>query len=330
MRVVTRAFLLTVAILAGAELSLRIFNADYLAGRTEYGYSPRAGIVEKDGVVRLKSGGGRRFWKQSFRNPKPPGLIRIVTVGDSIARGSSLKDSFPWMLGETLKQSGLRVESLNLASTGFGSARKRIVARQALEFQPDLLVLHIPDSNEYEDERDWKRKEDLATPHPRNWFMQSWLIHRMYEWKTEQLFWKLPQAVRNTRSVNDADAEVAASLNAATRVRWRKDWEANTRATVAEALSHRVPVIVLTYLVLHRESTGERLDDDGTEAFARTLAGPMVEVVSPREAFREGEASPYFFRDGGHWLPPGHAKIAAALVPHVRRMLARASSPASP
>ena len=44
--------------------------------------------------------------------------------------------------------------------------------------------------------------------------MKSLVIRRLYEAKTEQVFWKwLPVEIRSQQAVNDADAELSASMN---------------------------------------------------------------------------------------------------------------------
>ncbi len=111
---------MVVLLLVLAEVGARIFFAQDISGRFAYGYDPQAGFDEKrDGTVKLFRAGGRRFHPQSFKRHRPPDTYRIMVVGDSVPRGPSFKEAYPWVLGEELQRQGrLRVESLNLALPG--------------------------------------------------------------------------------------------------------------------------------------------------------------------------------------------------------------------
>ena len=214
MRAASKPFLCLLALLVGAELVVRVFFARSMAGRFDYGYHPTAGFVERaDGTVRLERAGGRRFFPQSFSRERPTNTFRIFVIGDSVARGTSVESSYAGQLGEQLRARGVKAESFNLSVPGFGARRKQLVLEQALRYQPSLVILHVNDSNEYEDEREWRRREEFRGWHPRNWLMKSLAIRRLYELKQEKVYWEwLPASVRNQRAVSDADAEIKASL----------------------------------------------------------------------------------------------------------------------
>ena len=57
-RWLTTAMLMTLGLLAGSEIVVRLFFARNMSGRFEYGYNPTAGFVEHaDGTVSLVFGG---------------------------------------------------------------------------------------------------------------------------------------------------------------------------------------------------------------------------------------------------------------------------------
>lgn len=83
--------------------------------------------------------------------PRPAGVRRIVVLGGSAARGlvattgtELVEQSFARRLDELLdgRICG-EVEVVNLAVPGFGSARVRTMARNALRLEPDLIVAYM-------------------------------------------------------------------------------------------------------------------------------------------------------------------------------------------
>ena len=147
----TPAFLAVVLILVAIELLIRFTMVDFFSGRYQYGFDEASGFVENpNGNVRFVRAGGRRFYEQSMSKSKTANTFRIITVGDSIARGASLEESYPAVLGEQMRSRGFQVESINLAVPGFGARRQQIVLRRALRYSPDLIIFHFGMSNEFE------------------------------------------------------------------------------------------------------------------------------------------------------------------------------------
>jgi hypothetical protein len=75
---------------------------------------------------------------------KPPGVQRIVVLGDSYAMGYEvdLKDTFTTRLTEDLATAGKRVQIVNLSVSGYGNAEELIMLRnRGLAFHPDLVLL---------------------------------------------------------------------------------------------------------------------------------------------------------------------------------------------
>jgi len=100
---------------------------------------------------------GRTFWV--LRNPgynqdglrdrthaqvKPPGVHRIVCLGDSVTLGHGLKmhETYPRLLESFLQQMGLKVEVFNVAISGW-STLQEVAAYRALArpYQPDQVFL---------------------------------------------------------------------------------------------------------------------------------------------------------------------------------------------
>jgi hypothetical protein len=314
---VTKSFLLALALVCGCEAVVRVFFARNMSGRFEYGYHPTAGVVEPgDGTVRFERAGGRRFHPQQLSARRPEGVFRVMVVGDSVPRGPSLQASYAMQLAGQLRARGVKAECVNLAVPGYGARRCQLVLKQALRFEPSLVILHLNNSNEYEDEREWRRAQEFRSWHPRHWLMKPLVLRRLHEMKTEKVFWEwLPAEVRNQREVNDADAEVAASMNEQ-KVR---EWDELVAKTLAEDVvlcrATGVPVLVLARARFH---ANEPLADSGLDAMARAVEGPGVSVLSMKEALA---ALPFqsLFADSAHLRREGHEALARAIAEAMER-----------
>lgn len=310
----TNAFLLAVALFAVAELGARLFFAQSVHGRFEYGYHPTAGFDESaDGTVRLVSAGGRRFRPQTFSRRRPPDMFRVMVVGDSVPRGASLDGAYPAQLSAELTARGIRAESLNLGVAGYGAHRLQIVLRKALEYQPNLVILHLNDSNEYEDEREFKRAEAFRGWHPRNWPMKSFIVRRLHEAKTEQLFWRwLPLPIRMQQVASDADAEIAASVNPEKIREWGERVRRYTGESVALARARGVPILLLTQARLEGKPGQETLRAGELDRLAASLAGDGVYALSMKDVFDRPDRMT-LFADSAHLRPAGHRILAQAI-----------------
>jgi hypothetical protein len=311
----SKSFLLAFGLFITVEVIGRVFFTRALSGRFEYGYHPTAGFVEHpDGRVDLVRAGGRRFFPQSFSQQRPPGTQRVVVVGDSVARGRNVADSYAGQLLNILDHQKIKAEVLNMALPGFGARRKQIVLEQALHYSPTLVVLHVNSSNEYEDEREWMRHEEFKSLHPKNWLMRSVIVRRLYEAKTEKIMWELlPAAIRQNGAVDDADAEVAASLSPAKLKEWDMRVIQHTKASVSAALNAGARVLLVTQCVLSMTDAGPVLDDRGIDAWNAGLAGERVAHLSMKQVFSGRPNLRQLMPDGTHLSGEGHRILAGAI-----------------
>jgi lysophospholipase L1-like esterase len=76
---------------------------------------------------------------------KPPGVYRIVVIGDSIAAGLKVdrfEDTFPAILGEYLNSMGEKTEVISLAVSGYNTQQEVETLREkGLQYKPDLVLL---------------------------------------------------------------------------------------------------------------------------------------------------------------------------------------------
>ncbi|MGA2854615.1 MAG: hypothetical protein ABSE90_10870 [Verrucomicrobiota bacterium] len=315
-RWLTPSFLLMLALLAGSELVVRVFFQRSMSGRFEYGYSPDAGFVENaDGTVNLIRAGGRPFFPQTFSKTPPPGTFRVMVFGDSVPRGAGAATSYAGQIGEKLRAMGIKAESFDLAIGGNGSARSEIILRKALDYQPGLVILHVDNGDEFEDEREYNRAQAFKSWHPKNWLMKSLFIRRIYEFKTEEIFWKwVPTEVRTLTAVNDNGSKVLAGQNPETRRRWDERVRKNTAESVALARVRGAKVLLLTEAREHDDGHGGfYLDDRGLDDLVRPMLGDGVYFLSLKQILQKTDFAP-LFSDGTHLRPPGHAFVADAVV----------------
>ena len=318
-RTFSKSFLLLVAVLLVAEAAVRIFYARGLSGRFDYGYHPTAGFQEKsDGGVDLVRAGGRRFFPQHYRRERPPGTFRVMVVGDSVPRGPSLAEAYPARLAALLTARGIAAEGWNLCLPGYGAHRCHVVLTQALRYAPGIVIRHVNNSNEYEDEREWQRSQDHKGWHPKNLLMQSALVRRLHEMKTEGIFWSLlPEKIRAQQGVNDADAKVIAMTDESRIQAWSERVRRFLAEDVAACREAGVPMLLVTQVRVRTDATGKKfLADTGLDDLARSFAGPSVKVLSMKEALSTTDFAPLFM-DTAHLNAAGHevlaGKIAASL-----------------
>jgi hypothetical protein len=315
-------FLLALLLLLMAEMGVRLFLPHDVSGRFSYGYDRDSGFVEaKDGTVHLVRAGGRRFHPQTFSRQRPADTYRIMVIGDSVPRGPNLKAAYANQLQEVLRARGIRAEVINLAIPGFGARRSQLVLHKVLAYEPSLIILHLNDSNEYEDEREYHRRQDFQGWHPRHWLMKVFIFARAYEMKTEKVLWKLlPETIRRQTAVNDADAEVQASLDLAQQARWRERLWETTKETVAMARKKSISMVLVTQGTWQPKMTGQdKIDDHGLDALAQSLAGSGVSVVSMKQVFSTLKSSN--FADSAHLTPAGHEILAGELADLISRHL---------
>jgi lysophospholipase L1-like esterase len=76
---------------------------------------------------------------------KPPGVYRIVVLGDSIAAGlrvDRFEDTFPPILQGLLNARGLHAEVLSFAVSGYNTQQEvETLKEKGLRYQPDLVLL---------------------------------------------------------------------------------------------------------------------------------------------------------------------------------------------
>jgi hypothetical protein len=145
--------------LAGSELLVRLVGAApkiyaIRKGRFQLAHNPKIGY---EPVPLAYNGTELSFYDyQGASNSlgyrdvehqvaKPPGIYRIVVLGDSIAAGLRVdryEEIFPAILDQELNRRGLRSEVINLSVSGYNTQQEvETLVERGLRYQPDLVLL---------------------------------------------------------------------------------------------------------------------------------------------------------------------------------------------
>jgi lysophospholipase L1-like esterase len=116
---------------------------------------------------------------------KPPGVYRIVVLGDSVAAGLHVErneDIFPPILEQILDRDGLRAEVINLAVSGYNTQQEVETLRErGLAYHPDLVLLaYTMSSREHLDGDilktlldDERRQSGVSSARVNSWLVRS-------------------------------------------------------------------------------------------------------------------------------------------------------------
>jgi hypothetical protein len=307
-----RGLIMAVLIIALLELGAHLFFKHNMSGRFDYGYHPTAGIIDHGDTIELVRAGGRRFRPQTFSKKPAPGSERIFCIGDSVPRGPGLEEAYAHQLEEILVEAGIPADSVNMGIPGFGSRRKQLVLKATMTYQPTLVIYHLNDSNEYEDEREFRRSQEFKSWHPKNWAMKPFILRRLYELRMEKMYWKwLPHEVRLINSVQDAAAETKASESPETLALWKKRVGKITREDIQSIRGSGARVLLVVQCRFEPDANDVRhlIRNDFLEDLARSLSGPGVEMLSMYDVFKERDPSEYF-SDSAHMRSKGHRLLA--------------------
>ena len=181
-----------------------------------------------------------------------------------------------------------------------------MVLKKVLEFEPSLIILHVDDSNKWEDEREWRRSQEFQGWHPRHWLMKVFIFRRLYEANLEKVFWPLvPEQVRLKCAVSDADAQVAASKDPeeiAARMRLAQETMVENVALVRRL---RIPLLLISQCRVERdEGRPPYLSDHGLDAMCAALTGPGVYHLSMTRGIQR-RGWPLLFRRQRPLAEPG-------------------------
>lgn len=117
----------------GASFGLRI-NEPYASYRHK----------SADVTVWFRINGQGMRSERDYHYEKPPGIKRIIVLGDSFAIGYevAVEDTFSSVLERELRARGHRVEVLNAGVSGYGNAEAALyLERKLLRYEPNVVVI---------------------------------------------------------------------------------------------------------------------------------------------------------------------------------------------
>jgi lysophospholipase L1-like esterase len=185
--------------LAAAELLVRMVGAApkvYVIrkGRFQLSHNPKIGYEPVPMVYNgrelsfydyLGASNSLGFRDREHAVAKPPGVYRIVVLGDSIAAGLHVErnqDVFPPILEQLLGARGLHAEVINLAVSGYNTQQEvELLREKGLRYHPDLvLVAYTMSSREHLDGDILKtlleaerRQEGVSSARVDSWLVRS-------------------------------------------------------------------------------------------------------------------------------------------------------------
>ena len=323
-RLIQPSFLLCLGLLALVEIFLRCTLSPLAVAAFQYGYHPDSGFQETaDGLVHLVPGPTRDFHAQTFSRTRPPGGFRIFTLGSSVeywdAKASHvLSNTYPARLESELRRRGLNAESINLAVTGYGTLHNEVLLRQALTYQPDLIIFKLDVTNEGTDAIRAERAREFTSFWPQDWLWKSYLVQIGLQWKEAELMSRtLPLHNLTGNSAPAGKLEAIQSAGAA-------PFTATSRQALVECLQlarrQGVPVLLVTQAYVTRDAAGSVLvTDHGLDAFAAAFCGSGVRMLSFTQLFGRLPVADNFV-DQVHLTRPAHQFVAQALAEAVSAM----------
>jgi hypothetical protein len=314
---------IAVSALGALEVTAYVGWHESPAERNAFGFSRDAAFSVGKSFVSIAPSGSRRFWVQRYPTAMPPGMRRVVLVGDSAARGPSLERSVSAALRDMLDtHCGIHAEVWNLSSPGYGSRRKEVVVEKALEFHPDLIVYDASVATEYEDSREWERYLEYHSWHPRHWVDRLPFLGRVKLSKVERLYWNwLPDEVRAASLEQPLEVRIAAIASKSDARYWTPLMLSNLDRTVAEVLQSGAQMLILVHS--HLDIQGGRVADAGLDEAIKeryaALAG--VAIASSRALLSARPDVSKLFSDPSHWTDVGKEVIARGLAEPASRLL---------
>jgi GDSL-like Lipase/Acylhydrolase family len=326
--------LFTCALLLAGELGTRaFFRPPYVSLQTYtdcYPYWPQYGFEGSRACFHVRADMAcaptrdMNIIPQTFPLKKPAAELRIIVVGASISwegsgphQGSSDGNYPSRMLASLVHDHlGRSLRLINLSVPGSGSTREVVRFREALEYDPDVLVIHVHDTNEI---REDQRRAYVNGLHAglagKLLYLNSVVV--LKAWWSKLFAVPVPHPAAEDVSNETEGLDDAAKLD-----RWQNGLKRNVQTMLDLAKGRGVPVILVgpSRIDPHGRS-GAR--DRPLNAYLSTRVGPGVQFLNVVEAFRDDFAHRHraLFKDNIHFSAQGTRVVGAALEPLVESAL---------
>jgi hypothetical protein len=285
---------------------------------------------------------------RDFAYAKPPGVKRIVSLGDSFTIGYevALEDTFSQVLERELGRRGRRVEVLNAGVSGFGTAEEAVyLERELWKYAPDLVLVSFF-VNDYADSvrSDLFRLDehgalvtaaqryvpggrlgDLLNENP----LLAWLSGYSNAFalvkeratglaKRELMERNLAHAESATHEASAESATHEASAAPAEAIAYdRRLVVAVFERLYADARAHGVPLVIQS--IPYRQYDPLSLVETFPDELDTARAGLFLLRTKPLLDPYLGQQLLYWDRSHSHWTPFSHARSGEALAELIDR-----------
>ncbi len=247
------------------------------------------------------------FRNDEYAVEKPPGVTRLILLGDSFVYGLGVRheETFYKRLEAKLNAVGQRrYEVWNIAAVSWAThVQRRVVEGPLLRFSPDLVVLFFDDSDYYDDEA-YRRLQGPDGKFPAQTDMDR--------------FWKLrgrvmEEAFRLAAATDGGPAADAATSDDAGAPGWPsytelQDTSAAHIEAMAEALRKaKVPFLVVNYPYPKFKPSYE---SKYLQPFYDSLESKKIARVGLYELFPLATRSRFYFGANRHWNAAGSKRVA--------------------
>ena len=257
-----------------------------------------------------------QFHKQYLLKTKLKNEVRIFTLGGSVSRGDKVSNYSNYLedaLNKSAPQHVWRV--INLSADGYGSSRMLLLMKKALAYEPDIFILHVHGSNEYEDERDFKYQQEINSEINRMVFASQFLVlsRKVFNYLTS-----------TTKPESDDESEIKASSIPSNILRWNANIEKNLEAMIRIAKDKGIGLVLIARAERNDGAEGycdeetieiNRIIKEAQESYFFSLFVDTPTVMQSYYPLRNGKN--VLFTDNTHWADEGHKLIAAKLAPDV-------------
>jgi lysophospholipase L1-like esterase len=318
------AAILILLSLAGLEIAIRVVAHVTLRGRgvqydSELGWRMlpeirKVGTHWSDDEPAWTNAEGFRDEAHAFE--PPPGVRRIVALGDSFTAGETV--DFGERFTEHLERDLESLEVVNLGTVGFGTDQElRLLELDGFRYQPDLVVLTAYLGNDMEDIR-FARRWSQSKPYYRLTDAGLELVKPSLTWDV----WIRNQLYLGEICMRLLDASVLPRSVPAPE--WRDTDTVPLFLALVEDMHRRCDERGVEFVVLiayNEPSVVDGLPDGESRARAGLLAADLA-VVDTLQPFveRQVEGGEQLYADDEiHWNESGHALVGQLLRDHITR-----------
>jgi len=252
---------------------------------------------------------------------KPPGVFRIVVLGDSVGTGlkvARLEDVFPFQLEAILRRAGVNAEVINLSVTGYSTQQEVETLREkGLRFSPDLVLVAYTlsdrerlDGNIMETLLSAARMGPARFERRANPILVRSALYRLFFFR---VFAPRAKSGDESKQFERALAAISGDTVAPSFAALR---------ALARERNFRVLVAVFPYFAGLSRGYAFRAEHASARAEAEKNGFEVVDLLAPMQRCRK-ESRRRINYDSFHPNETGHRCAAEAMAPAIRHLLER-------